>query len=95
MKTIWLKTVKVSFIGLAFSAFFELLVMLFFRDAPIYMGSLSGGPLGIVLAILIIGLFLIFVLVFLYLFARVNSALERNVPDFLRQQLSGKVKEDS
>lgn len=80
MKSRWWSWVRNSFIGIAVSGFAELIVIAYFSDAPINIWGLSGGAFGIIIGILFTGFFIVFAVVFIYGFARVNSLLERDIP---------------
>lgn len=76
----WWKWVKVSSLGIAVSGFAILIVAAYFDDAPISIRGLAGSAFGLVVGIIFTAFFLVFVVAFIYWFARTNSLLERDIP---------------
>ncbi|QDP41351.1 hypothetical protein [Radiobacillus deserti] len=85
MTSWWWKWIAVCFIGLATFSIAELLVMAYFDGAPITLHGLAG-EWGVIIGILFTAILVLFVVVFFYVFARVNEFLERDIPrDFEKE----------
>ncbi|WP_085522936.1 hypothetical protein [Tuberibacillus sp. Marseille-P3662] len=80
MESIWWRWIRNSLIGLAVFSFAELIVIAYFDGVPINIRGLTGSFFGIFVGILFTALFIFFVVIFIYSFARVNSLLERDIP---------------